>query len=99
MEILHSQKFIQAGSIGNSFQSDHFFPVQGSKRDTRCVSNLVKPSLRAYMYNSLKFFLAMMSLYNSSIEIQKNSIQFLMEMEFCESFSELEDHFEIFEHI
>ncbi|KAK9169259.1 hypothetical protein Syun_001399 [Stephania yunnanensis] len=34
-----------------------------------------------------------------SIEIRENSIQFSMETEFCEFSQELEDHFEIFEHI
>nr|GEW63825.1 hypothetical protein [Tanacetum cinerariifolium] len=40
-----------------------------------------------------------MSLLDFPIEIQEKSIQFLMEMEFCEFSPELEDHFEIFEHI
>jgi len=51
------------------------------------------------MYNFLEKILAVMSLYNSPVEIRKNSIQFSMETEFCEFFPELEDHFEIFEHI
>lgn len=101
MEILRGQKFVQAGSTGKSFRSDQFFPDQGSERDTGCVSNLARRSpLRGrIMYNFLDKILAMMSLYNSPVEIQKNSIQFSMETEFCESFPELEDHFEIFEHI
>ncbi|GJV28726.1 ribosomal protein L5 [Tanacetum coccineum] len=33
------------------------------------------------------------------VKIREKSIQFLMEMEFCEFSPELEDHFEIFEHI
>ncbi|KAH7537288.1 hypothetical protein FEM48_Zijuj03G0076800 [Ziziphus jujuba var. spinosa] len=40
-----------------------------------------------------------MSLLDSPVEIRKNSIQFSMETEFCEFSPELEDHFEIFEHI
>ncbi|KAI4972605.1 hypothetical protein ZWY2020_003530 [Hordeum vulgare] len=36
---------------------------------------------------------------DSPIEIRENSIKLLMETEFCEFSSELEDHFEIFEHI
>eukprot|EP01018_Ginkgo_biloba_P004159 Gb_34381 [translate_table: standard] len=99
MEILHCQKFVQAGLTGKSFRSDQFFPDQGSERDTGYVSNLAKPSLREYMYNSSNKILTMMSLYNSLVEIQKNSIKFWMETEFCESFLELEDHFKIFEHI
>lgn len=51
------------------------------------------------MYNSSEKISAVMSLYNSPVEIRKNSIQFPMETEFCEFFPELEDHFEISEHI
>ncbi|GAU19247.1 hypothetical protein TSUD_199280 [Trifolium subterraneum] len=40
-----------------------------------------------------------MSLLDSPVEIRENSIQFSMETEFCEFSPELEDHFEIFEHI
>ncbi|GAB2288713.1 hypothetical protein Dimus_023028 [Dionaea muscipula] len=40
-----------------------------------------------------------MSLLDSLVEIQENSIQFSMETPFYEFFPELEDHFEIFEHI
>ncbi|GKD05361.1 ribosomal protein L5 [Tanacetum coccineum] len=40
-----------------------------------------------------------MSLLDFPVEIREKSIQFLMEMEFYEFSPELEDHFEIFEHI
>ncbi|ERM97392.1 hypothetical protein AMTR_s00127p00094990 [Amborella trichopoda] len=40
-----------------------------------------------------------MSLLDSPIKIWENPIQFSIETEFCESSGELEDHFEIFEHI
>ncbi|KAL0316956.1 UNVERIFIED_CONTAM: 60S ribosomal protein L5, mitochondrial [Sesamum calycinum] len=40
-----------------------------------------------------------MSLLDSPVEIRENSIKFSMETEFCEFSPELEDHFEIFEHI
>ncbi|KAI3845227.1 hypothetical protein MKX03_024885 [Papaver bracteatum] len=40
-----------------------------------------------------------MSLLDSPVKIKENSIQFSMETEFCEFSPELEDHFEIFEHI
>ncbi|KAL8109004.1 hypothetical protein AgCh_025195 [Apium graveolens] len=40
-----------------------------------------------------------MSLLDSPVEIRENSIQFLMETEFCELSPELGEHFEIFEHI
>uniref|UniRef100_M1D765 Ribosomal protein L5 n=2 Tax=Solanum tuberosum TaxID=4113 RepID=M1D765_SOLTU len=40
-----------------------------------------------------------MSLLDSPLEIRERSIQFSMETEFGEFSPELEDHFEIFEHI
>ncbi|KAL8147913.1 hypothetical protein AgCh_005293 [Apium graveolens] len=40
-----------------------------------------------------------MSLLDSPVEIRENSIQFSMEMEFCELSPELGEHSEIFEHI
>lgn len=51
------------------------------------------------MYNSSENILAVMSLYNSLVEIWRNSIQLPMETEFCEFFPKLEDHFDISEHI
>jgi len=103
MEILCGQRFVQAqrGSTGKSFRSNQFFLDQGSEKNTGYVSNLARQStLRGHMmYNFLEKILAVMSLYNSPVEIRKNSIQFSMETEFCEFFPELEDHFEIFEHI
>lgn len=103
MEILCGQRFVQAqrGSTGKSFRSNQFFLDQGSEKDTGYVSNLARQStLRGHMmYNFLEKILAVMSLYNSPVEIRKNSIQFPMETEFCEFFPELEDHFDIFEHI
>ncbi|KAG4909417.1 hypothetical protein JHK87_055533 [Glycine soja] len=42
---------------------------------------------------------AVMSLLDSPVELQENSFQFSMETEFCEFSLELEDYFEIFEHI
>ncbi|KAI3913374.1 hypothetical protein MKW92_001499 [Papaver armeniacum] len=44
-------------------------------------------------WHSIMFFL------HSPLKIKQNSIQFSMETEFCEFSPELEDHFEIFEHI
>ncbi|CAN1203857.1 60S ribosomal protein L5, mitochondrial [Linum perenne] len=40
-----------------------------------------------------------MSLLDSPVEIRQNSIQLSIETEFCEFSPELEDHFEILEHI
>ncbi|GLJ07037.1 hypothetical protein SUGI_0056080 [Cryptomeria japonica] len=57
-------------------------------------------TLRGHMmYNSSDKISAVMSENDLPVRIRKNSIQFPMETEFCEFFPELEDHFEIFEHI
>ena len=51
------------------------------------------------MSNFLVKILIVMSLLDSLVEIWENSIQFSMQTEFCKFSPELEDHFEIFEHI
>ena len=98
MEIPCGQKFIQTqrGSTGKSFRSN-----PGSNKDKGYVSDLARQStLRGHgMYNLSVRISTVMSLLDSPVEIRENSIQFSMETEFCEFSPELEDHFEIFEHI
>lgn len=100
MEISCGQRFIQTqrGSTGKSFRSNQFL---GSNKDKGYVSDLARQStLRGHgMSNFLVRILIVMSLLDSPVEIRENSIQFSMETEFCEFSPELEDHFEIFEHI
>ncbi|TXG46216.1 hypothetical protein EZV62_028247 [Acer yangbiense] len=100
MEIPRGQKFIQTqrGSTGKSFRSNRFL---GSFKDKGYVSDLARQStLRGHgMSNFLVRISTVMSLLDSPVEIRENSIQFSMETEFCEFSPELEDHFEIFEHI
>ena len=101
MEIPRGQKFIQTqrGSTGKSFRSN---PFLGSNKDKKgYVSDLARQStLRGHgMSHFLVRISAVMSLLDFPVEIREKSIQFLMEMEFCEFSPELEDHFEIFEHI
>lgn len=100
MEISCGQKFIQTqrGSTGKSFRSN---PFLGANKDKGYVSDLARQStLRGHgMSNFLVRILTVMSLLDSPVEIRENSIQFSMETEFCEFSPELEDHFEIFEHI
>ncbi|KAH7510988.1 hypothetical protein FEM48_ZijujUnG0059600 [Ziziphus jujuba var. spinosa] len=100
MEIPRGQKFIQTqrGSTGKSFRSN---PFLGSSKDKGYVSDLARQStLRGHgMSNFSVRISTVMSLLDSPVEIRKNSIQFSMETEFCEFSPELEDHFEIFEHI
>ncbi|KAK7375934.1 hypothetical protein VNO78_35249 [Psophocarpus tetragonolobus] len=100
MEIPRGQKFIQTqrGSTGKSFRSN---PFLGSNKDKGYVSDLARQStLRGHgMSNFSVRISTVMSLLDSPVEIRENSIQFSMETEFCEFSPELEDHFEIFEHI
>ena len=100
MEIPRGQKFIQTqrGSTGKSFRSN---PFLGSNKDKGYVSDLARQStLRGHgMSNFSVRISTVMSLLDFPVEIRKNSIQFSMETEFCEFSPELEDHFEIFEHI
>lgn len=101
MEIPCGQKLIQTqrASTGKSFRSN---PFLGSNKDKKgYVSDLARQSiLRGHgMSNFLVRISTVMSLLDSPVEIRENSIQFSMETEFCEFSPELEDHFEIFEHI
>lgn len=100
MEIPRGQKFIQTqrGSTGKSFRSN---PFLGSNKEKGYVSDLARQStLRGHgMSNFSVRISTVMSLLDSPVEIRENSIQFSMETEFCEFSPELEDHFEIFEHI
>ncbi|KAL4181307.1 hypothetical protein AMTRI_Chr12g270560 [Amborella trichopoda] len=90
MEIPHGQRFVQTqrGSTGKLFRSNQFF---GSEKYIAYV--------RHGMSNFFVRISTVMSLLDSPIEIRENPIQFSMEMEFCKLSPELEDHFEIFEHI
>nr|USM75396.1 ribosomal protein L5 [Chimaphila umbellata] len=98
MEISCGQKLIQTqrASTGKSFRSN-----RTNKDKKGYVSDLARQStLRGHgMSNFLVRISTVMSLLDSPVEIRENSIQFSMETEFCEFSPELEDHFEIFEHI
>lgn len=101
MEIPCGQKLIQTqrALTGKSFRSN---PFLGSNKDKKgYVSDLARQStLRGHgMSHFLVRISTVMSLLDFPVEIREKSIQFLMEMEFCEFSPELEDHFEIFEHI
>ncbi|KAL1299013.1 hypothetical protein AAHE18_18G076100 [Arachis hypogaea] len=100
MEIPRGQKLIQThrGSTGKSFRSN---PFLGSNKDKGYVSDLARQStLRGHgMSNFSVRISTVMSLVDSPVERRLNSIQFSMETELFEFSPELEDHFEIFEHI
>nr|QXE44274.1 ribosomal protein L5 [Sciadopitys verticillata]BDC46301.1 ribosomal protein L5 [Sciadopitys verticillata] len=89
MEIPRGQRFVQA-QLDRAFRSNPLGKEGVARRST----------LRGHMmYNSLERISAVMSENYPPVEIRTNSIQFPMETEFCEFFPELEDHFELFEHI
>nr|QKO26553.1 ribosomal protein L5 [Burmannia bicolor] len=98
MEIPRGQRFIQT-QRGPYFKAGKLFP--GSEKDTGYVSDFARQS--ALRGHSMSHFLVristVMSMLDSPVEIRENPIQFSMETEFCEFSPELEDHFEIFEHI
>nr|AUD39307.1 ribosomal protein subunit L5 [Palicourea guianensis] len=99
MEISRGQRLIQKqrASTGKSFRSN-----LGSNKDKKgYVSDLARQStLRGHgMSNFFVRIGTVIRMLDSAVEIRENSIQFSMETEFCELSPELEDHFEIFEHI
>nr|QKO26529.1 ribosomal protein L5 [Sphaeradenia woodsonii] len=99
IEILRGQRFIQTQrgfKAGKSFRSN-----LGHEKDTGYVSDFARQSaLRGHgMSHFFVRISTVMSMLDSPVEIRENPIQFSMETEFCEFSSELEDHFEIFEHI
>ena len=103
MEIPRGQRFFKKKrgpyfQAGKSFRSNSFL---GSEKDTGYVSDFARQSaLRGHgMSNFLVRISTVMSMLDSPVEIRENPIKFSMETEFCEFSPELEDHFEIFEHI
>ncbi len=97
MGIPCGQRFIQTErgpyfKAGKSFRSN---PFLGSNKDKKgYVSDLARQStLRGHGMSNFSVRIS------TAVEIRENSIQFSMETEFCEFSPELEDHFEIFEHI
>nr|QIA59866.1 ribosomal protein L5 [Riccia cavernosa] len=103
MEIVCGQKFIQTrsrGSTGKSFRFNKFVLNQESTRDTGYVTYLARSTLRGHiMYNFLEKLVTIISFYDYPVKIQKNSIQLSMATSLLRLFPEIQDHFEIFEHI
>lgn len=105
MEMTCGQRFFQT-KRGPSFQAGKSFrsnPFLGSEKDTGYVSDFARKSaLRGHgMSHFLVRISTVMSLFYSGVYevIRENPILFSMETEFCEFSPELEDHFEIFEHL
>ncbi|KAI3989634.1 hypothetical protein MKX01_036243 [Papaver californicum] len=92
MDIPRSQKFIQRKPQHQVSKSNPF------DKDGGYVSELARhSSLRG---QGMSFRIStIIFLLDSLVKIKENSIQFSMETKFCEFSPELEDHFEIFEHI
>ncbi|CAN6213049.1 unnamed protein product, partial [Urochloa humidicola] len=101
MEILSGQRFKEAETdpFSKARKSARTNPFMGRNQETG--SAFARQSiLRGHaMYNFLVRMLTVMSMLDARAEIRENTIKFFMETEFCEFSPELEDHFEIFEHI
>lgn len=101
MEVLSGQRFKEAKSdpFAKARKSSRTNPFIGADKDSSTA--FAQPTvLRGHaMYNFLVRMLTVMSMLDSRAEIRENTIKFFMETEFCEFSPELEDHFEIFEHI
>jgi ribosomal protein L5 len=103
MEIVCGQKFIQTrsrDSTGKSFRFNKFILNRELKKDTGYVTYLARSTLRGHtMYNFLEKLITIISFYDYSVKIQKNSIQLSMATSLLRLFPEIQNHFEIFEHI
>lgn len=101
MEVLSGQRFKEAkiDPFAKARKSSRTNPFIGADKDGSTV--FAQPTvLRGHaMYNFLVRMLTVMSMLNSRADIRENTVKFFMETEFCEFSPELEDHFEIFEHI
>nr|KAJ0214652.1 hypothetical protein LSAT_V11C400214700 [Lactuca sativa] len=97
--IIKNGKLAMEIPCGKEFRSNPFLRKNQDKKGY--VSDLARQSTpRGHgMSHFLVRISAVMSLLDFTVKIWENSIQFLMEMEFCKFSLELEDHFEIFEHI
>ncbi len=84
MEIICSQKFTQTqsrNSIRKSFRFNKFVLNRKSKKNTYYFIYLARITLRGHtMYNFLEKLVTIISFYNYSIKIQRNSIQLSIAM-------------------
>nr|WNH36722.1 ribosomal protein L5 [Gastrodia angusta] len=96
MEMTRGFKTKRGLQAGKSFGSEK---ETGYERESTDFAR--KSALRGQvMYNFLvRISTRLKALFYSPVEIRENPILFSMETEFCEFSPELEDHFEIFEHL
>nr|ULQ70080.1 ribosomal protein L5 [Xyris pauciflora] len=97
MEIISGQRFRQT-LRGPSFKAGKSFR-SGSEKERGYISDFARQSALRGFFMSLVRISTVMSMLDSPVEIRENPIKLFMETEFCEFSPELEDHFEIFEHI
>lgn len=104
MEIPRGQRIIQTQrGVRRTIKS--FRSYQWSEKEKKgYVSDLARQStLRGHGMSNFSVRISTISQTNSlldfPVKIRENAIKFSMETEFCELTPELEDHFEIFEHI
>lgn len=97
MEILCGQRFVQAPQLDGAFRSNPF--GKGKVSNSARRSTLRGHIMSHFLETILAVMLENHPLFSSKVGIRRNSIQFPMETEFCEFLPELEEHFEIFEHI
>nr|WIA66257.1 ribosomal protein L5 [Apopellia endiviifolia]WIA66298.1 ribosomal protein L5 [Apopellia endiviifolia]WIA66339.1 ribosomal protein L5 [Apopellia endiviifolia]WIA66380.1 ribosomal protein L5 [Apopellia endiviifolia]WKW95101.1 ribosomal protein L5 [Apopellia endiviifolia] len=98
MEIVCGQKFIQTRRGKYGIRS--IFINKFQERDTGYVTYLARSTLRGHiMYNFLEKLVTIISFYDYPVKIRKNSIQLSMATSLLRLFPEIQDHFEIFEHI
>nr|YP_009674911.1 ribosomal protein L5 [Haplomitrium hookeri]QDE12944.1 ribosomal protein L5 [Haplomitrium hookeri] len=103
MEIVCGQRFIQTrsgGPTGKSFRFNKFVLNQESKRDTGYVTYLAQSTPRGHItYNFSEKLVTIISFYDYPVKIQKNPIQLSMATSLLRLLPDIQDHFEIFEHI
>lgn len=103
MEIVCGQKFIRTrsrDSAEKSFRFNKFLLNRESKKDTGYVTYLAQSTLRGHtMYNFLEKLITIISFYDYPVKVQKSSIQLSMPTSLLRLFPEIQNHFEIFEHI
>ncbi|YP_009250126.1 ribosomal protein L5 (mitochondrion) [Gossypium raimondii] len=100
MEIPRGQKKYRHKGVRQESRFDPIYSWGQIKTKDMSVDLARQSTLRGHGMSNFSVRIAIvMSLLDSPVEIRENSIQFSMETEFCEFSPELEDHFEVFEHI
>lgn len=94
MEISCGQRFIEGPSLEAGIRS-WFEKERGARQSGRARLSKKGSGISHFLIR----ISTVISIFSSSVEIRENAILFSMEREFCEFSPELDDHFEIFEHL